>query len=196
MGRGLSFLLVLGLLSCLGACGATVPAQIVAIQNSAGPGKVVVVEFVDFECPFCRALHKRLSGVLEPHRGSVVVVRKHVPLRQHPSARGAARAAICAELQGQAEAMADALVAAPVWELGTANYQTMATALSLDRAVFDDCLEGAQSAARIDRDIALFKQIGGRGVPQLWIGNALFNGASSAEQLQQALDIALSALPR
>ncbi len=195
MGRVLMLLCLLGLAIPLGGCAATVPPQIVAIQKQAGAGRVVVVEFVDFECPFCRALHQRLSAVLEPHHKSVVVVRKHVPLPQHPAARGAARAAICGEKLGKADAIADAIATAPVWELGTASYRAMATALGLDRAAFDSCLGAAETNARIDDDIALFKQMGGRSVPQLWIGDAHFRGVAAAEQLQQALDEALSARP-
>src|SRR6185503_6117111 len=81
------------------------------------PGKINVVEFADFECPYCRALHPVLKRVIQDYPADRVhFVRKHVPLEMHELARPAARAAVCTEEQGKGEAMADALVQAELSE--------------------------------------------------------------------------------
>ena len=83
-----------------------------------GPvGAVTVVDFVDFECPFCRMTHAELEPILEAHRDRLRVVRRQVPLHMHPHALDAARAACCGERLGSGDAMASALFSAPVDQL-------------------------------------------------------------------------------
>jgi uncharacterized membrane protein len=81
-----------------------VPAVIRALYE---PDKINVVEFADFECPYCRKLHPVLKDVIRSYpAGDVHFVRKHVPLAMHENARPAARADICAEAQGKGEILA------------------------------------------------------------------------------------------
>src|SRR5215471_1852339 len=95
-------------------CGPSLPAPIAAEMKRTPPGQATVVEYVDFECPFCRRLDAVLGPLVAKHPGRVRVVRKHVPLTKiHPHAESAARASVCAEAQGQGDAMADALFRAP-----------------------------------------------------------------------------------
>ncbi|HEX7670399.1 MAG TPA: vitamin K epoxide reductase family protein, partial [Polyangiaceae bacterium] len=85
-----------------------VPASVRALYV---PGKVNVVEFADFECPYCRRLHPVLKSVLHEYPAERLhFVRRHVPLPGHPDALPAARAAVCAEQQGLGEKLADKLV--------------------------------------------------------------------------------------
>src|SRR5690606_14821924 len=83
-----------------------VPAKVAAYYE---PGKINVVEFADFQCPFCRRLHTQLKNIIEDYAGRVNFVRLHMPLASHAHARPAARAAVCAAKQGKEEAMADRL---------------------------------------------------------------------------------------
>src|SRR5215471_12266119 len=95
-------------------CGPSLPPPIAAEMQKTPRGQATVVEYVDFECPFCRRLDDVLAPVLAKYPGRVRVVRKHVPLTKiHPHAEAAARASVCAEAQGQGDAMADALFRAP-----------------------------------------------------------------------------------
>ncbi len=73
------------------------------------PGKINVVEFADFQCPFCRQLHPRMAELLREYDDRVNFVRLNVPLPMHSQAQTAAAAYCCAEDQGKAGAMADAL---------------------------------------------------------------------------------------
>ena len=95
----------------------TVPAVIADEMRKTPRGKVTVVDFVDFECPFCRMTHADFGPLLEERKDKVRVARKHVPLRMHPHAMDAARAACCGEKLGKADEMAEALFTAPASEL-------------------------------------------------------------------------------
>src|SRR4029079_3949079 len=75
-------------------------------------GKINVVEFADFECPFCRMLHSRLQAIIASYAGQVNFVRLNMPLERHEHARDAARAAICAEDQKRGDAIAEKLFTA------------------------------------------------------------------------------------
>src|SRR5262249_34266500 len=83
------------------------------IQKRQQPGVATIVEFVDFECPFCRRLHATMQSILPDYDGKIRVVRKQHPLAMHPHASDAARAACCADEAGRGDEMADALYHAP-----------------------------------------------------------------------------------
>ncbi len=105
------------------------PESVVAAQV---PGEVTVVEFVDFECPFCRRLAPNLAEALQQAHVPVRVVRKMVPLPMHPHAMPAALAWCCAAAQGKGDAMADALFAAPPDELTTEGCEKIAARVGCD----------------------------------------------------------------
>src|SRR5690242_565278 len=105
------------------------PGFVVSAQQ---PGVVTVVELVDFECPFCRALAPRLTEALRATKVPVRVVRKMVPLPMHPHAMPAALAWCCAEAQGKGDAMADALFAAPVDDLTPEGCEKIAQSVGCD----------------------------------------------------------------
>ena len=105
------------------------PAFVVSAQK---PGVVTVVELVDFECPFCRALAPKLAEALRSTTVPVRVVRKMVPLPMHPHAMPAALAWCCAEAQGKGDAMADALFAAPVDDLTPEGCEKIAQSVGCD----------------------------------------------------------------
>jgi uncharacterized membrane protein/predicted DsbA family dithiol-disulfide isomerase len=146
-------------------------------------GTVAVIDFVDFECPFCRAMHENLHIAAEQSKLPMRFVRKHVPLRMHPHAEGAARACICAEAQNQGDAMADALMATAVEKLEPATYTQLAEKLKLDTAKFAACLPGPETTARIEADKASFKSAGGKGLPLLYIGEQRVAGLADAEDV-------------
>ena len=105
------------------------PAFVVSAQK---PGVVTIVELVDFECPFCRALAPKLTEALQATTVPVRVVRKMVPLPMHPHAMPAALAWCCAEAQGKGDAMADALFAAPVDDLTPEGCEKIAQRVGCD----------------------------------------------------------------
>jgi uncharacterized membrane protein/thiol-disulfide isomerase/thioredoxin len=99
----------------LGVLKKPVVPDVIAREIAQTPeGEVTLVDFADYECPFCRMTHAILAPLLAEHHDHVRVVRKNVPLtRLHPHALDAARAACCGEQMGKGDAMSDALFSAP-----------------------------------------------------------------------------------
>jgi predicted DsbA family dithiol-disulfide isomerase len=152
-------------------------------------GEVTVVDFADFECPFCRETHAILAPLVAEHRDRIRVVRKNVPLtRLHPHALDAARAACCGDQMGKGEAMADALFSAPVEELTPEGCAKLAASLGLDASTFRRCTEDPATDARIRADQATFKESLGRGLPTLWIDQEKIEGYHSDDTIQKSLD--------
>jgi predicted DsbA family dithiol-disulfide isomerase/uncharacterized membrane protein len=173
---------------------AGLPDVIAEELRKAPRGKVTVVDFIDFECPFCRMTHKALAPLLAAHAGKVHVVRKNVPLRMHAHAMDAAKAACCAEEMGQGDAMADALASAPAEALTTSGCEDIASSLGLDRVRFHACVAAPETEARIKADAEAFRAAKGHGLPTLWIGETKLEGAQDAASLTPVLDAALRAL--
>jgi predicted DsbA family dithiol-disulfide isomerase len=151
-------------------------------------GAVTVIDFADFECPFCRMTHAILSPLLAEHRDKVRVVRKNVPLPMHPHAFDAARAACCGEQMGKGEAMADALFSAPVEELTPEGCAKVAASLGLDEGAFRECTKSPATDARIHADQATFKASQGHGLPTLWIGDEKIEGYRPDDTLEKTLE--------
>ena len=168
------------------------PAEIAALHVE---GKLNVIEFADFECPFCRRLHPRLKRAIEAQpEGSVHLVRLNVPLPFHTRARGAALAQLCAYAQGQGDAMAHHLFG---WDdtvdLGRSTRRSIAPdanraaaqALGLDLAAYDACIVDEATDARLEEQIGVFEAIGGGGLPTTFIGEHVMVGAMGEERLAE-----------
>lgn len=150
------------------------------------PGKVNVVEFADFECPHCRALHPVLRRVLaEQPPGRVHFVRGHVPLPSHPEAMPAARAMVCAEEQGKEDALADRLVQVT---LSRETIRKAATAAGLSADRLQACLSSRRPDARIEADTRRLKDAGMRGLPTTYVGEQRLLGAVPEAKLRDAVE--------
>jgi protein-disulfide isomerase len=86
--------------------------EVAATGPAMGPADapVTIIEFSDFECPFCKRIHPTLKQVMDTYDGKVRLVYRHLPLTNiHPNAQKAAEASLCAHEQGQFWAMHDAI---------------------------------------------------------------------------------------
>jgi protein-disulfide isomerase/uncharacterized membrane protein len=171
-----------------------VPQAIADEMKASGRGKVTVVDFVDFECPFCRMTHSELAPVLAKHKDKVRVARKHVPLRMHPHALDAAKAGCCGETMGKGEEMADALFTAPPEQLTPEGCEALAKAHGLDVEKFRACVKDPATTARIEKDKETFHAVKGHGLPTIWIDGTRLDGAQDRETLESTLDAAIRAL--
>ncbi len=192
--------LALGLIAPL-AAGAIVPLlqppapvpQAIRDEMSRTPrGEVTVVDFVDFECPFCRMTHAELEPLLAAHSGHVRVVRRQVPLVMHPHARDAARAACCGERLGRGDTMASALFSAPVDALTPDGCERIAQSIGIALGPYRDCVKDPATDARIDADRAVFQQAGGYALPTIWVNGEQLVGAQTHETLSKAIEGALA----
>jgi predicted DsbA family dithiol-disulfide isomerase/uncharacterized membrane protein len=156
------------------------------------PGVITVVDFADFECPFCRMTHTELQAALESHAGHVRLVRRQVPLKMHVHAMDAARGACCAEKLGKGDAMADALFTAPVEDLTRDGCEKIAERVGLSLEPYRACVSDPATDALIAADKAEFQAAGGFALPTLWIGEVQVVGAQPKERIEEALDGAMA----
>jgi predicted DsbA family dithiol-disulfide isomerase len=132
------------------------------------------------------------APLLAERKGRVRLVVRHVPLRRHPDARGAARAAICAEsLAPDPNAYFHALSQAP--DLSEAACAELASSHGVDRERFDRCVRDPATDRRVDEDGARFDAALGDGVPLLFVGATRLEGAQTRSTLEPALDEAIAA---
>jgi len=162
-----------------------------AIARAQVEGQVTIVEFVDFECPFCRRQHARLSGILDELAATegdegVRVVYKHLPLPMHPHAREAARFACCAEEQGRGEAMVDALFARE--ELSTEACFESAREVGLDEAALQECLDSTRPDARLEADAQEARAAKVQRLPTCFVGEQRFEGLQEESTLRAAIE--------
>ncbi len=169
-----------------------VPKAIALELEKTPAGKITVVDFVDFECPFCRDTHAELSPVLARHKDQIRLVRKHVPLaRIHPHAMEAARAACCGEALGKGDELAERLMATPPEELTRDGCAKLAAAAGLDPEGFRRCLTEPATDARIKADSDAFTSTGARGLPTIWVEREKLEGGQDEATLEAAVARAL-----
>ncbi|HTV23752.1 MAG TPA: thioredoxin domain-containing protein [Polyangiaceae bacterium] len=166
-----------------------IPSTVAAVYQ---PGKINVVEFADFECPYCRKLHALIKPILAEYGDRVFFLRAHRPLEQHPHAFHAARAAVCAAAQGKGDAMADLLFEQT---LSDEAISRMAEGLRLDPVAFDRCVNSEETSAALERDVALLPDEQLRGLPTLYIGTQQFVGVPTEAALRDAFERASSPPP-
>lgn len=158
-----------------------VPRPIVELWK---PGKLNVIELSDFQCPYCRRLHPSMNEVLREYGDRVHFVRLNVPLKSHAHARNAARAYICADAQGKAEEMADALFSSR--DLSAQGAEKLAEELGLRLSSFGECVQAPATEARIEAELARVKEAGLEGLPTVWVGGEKLRGLQSVDKLRAA----------
>jgi len=162
------------------------PNFVIAAQQ---PDTVTIVELVDFECPFCRALQQQLVAALPRAPEPVHLVRKMVPLPQHKHALTAAVAWCCADAQGKGDAMADALFAADPKELTIAGCEKLAEKAGLDLDRYRAAMKAPATIETLKRHLLDAQAAQVDSLPTVYIGGERLMGASaSVDDLVVLLD--------
>jgi uncharacterized membrane protein/thiol-disulfide isomerase/thioredoxin len=152
------------------------------------PGKINIVEFADFECPFCRRLHPVLKqAISEVPADRVNFVRMNVPLPNHPNAHALAATYVCARAQGKGEKVADLL---NEHEPGPEAFRAAIKEAALDRRALDACLEDPKTAGTIERETEVLREAGMLGLPTTYIGGKRFVGSVDIAAIREAMDLA------
>jgi 2-hydroxychromene-2-carboxylate isomerase len=133
---------------------------------------VTIVEFSDFQCPYCGAAHPELTRLLREFDGQVKLVFKYFPLGGHDRAMPAARAAEAAARQGKFWDMHDMLFEHQ-HELEDADFERYANALGLDLEKFKSDIVSSEVQARIDADRAEGEKLKLEGTPTLYVDGRL-----------------------
>lgn len=151
-----------------------------------GQAGVLLIEFSDYQCPYCKAVVGALDS-LTTQRPEVGVVYVHFPLPAHASAAGAARAAICAEGEGRFRQMHDRLFHTTQWQSDT-NWMREASAAGVRHlARFSSCLQSEATSNRLNGDIELGKRLGVTGTPTFVSRTTRSTGVQSWHQLSDML---------
>lgn len=147
---------------------------------------VTLIEFADFQCPYCRGASATVNRVAEQYKDDVRVVFRHLPLGNHPEAFGAARAAHCASEQNRFWEYHDALFEADA--LSADRLRTIAADLKLDTNTFASCMADERSKSAVLTDLQEAKRLGITGTPTFIVNGVLLTGAVPFSELQQILD--------
>jgi protein-disulfide isomerase len=165
--------------------------QTVAEGNSASRGPkeapVTIVEFSDFQCPYCSRAKPTLERVREVYGDRVRVVFRDFPLQIHPLAPKAAEAGACAKDQGKFWEMHDRLFDSPQ-KLAVADLKQHAKDLGLDATAFDECLDSGRHAADVQKDMAEGARYGVSGTPAFFVNGRSLVGAQPFEGFAQVID--------
>ncbi|NNF29286.1 MAG: thioredoxin domain-containing protein [Gemmatimonadetes bacterium] len=152
-------------------------------SKGADDAPVTIVEFADFQCPYCRQLESVLGQVMEAYGEHIRFVYRHFPLTSiHPGARIAAEASMCADEQGRFWDLHSEMFAAPAAISGP-RLKQIAIELDMDAETFGECLDSKKYAEHVARDEAEARALGLTGTPGLFINGRFIAGVPEAEQL-------------
>jgi protein-disulfide isomerase len=163
--------------------------EIPADSPAVGPAtaKVTIVEWSDFECPFCSRAVPTINKIKETYGKDVRVVFRHQPLPMHPNAKPAAAASMAAHEQGKFWEMHDKLFANQR-ALDRANLDKYAQELGLDMARYKAAMDSNKYAAKIDADSSSGSAVGANGTPAFFINGRFLSGAQPFEAFKPLID--------
>jgi protein-disulfide isomerase len=168
--------------------------QVRNVEPGEGPSlgsknaKVTIVEWSDFQCPFCGQARPTLQEIERTYKNDVKVVWRNQPLTAiHPNALPAAKAAMAAAKQGKFWEMHD-LMFAHQQELSEAKYEEWAKQIGLKVARWKKDKESPQIASAIEKDARYGMQVGADGTPTFFINGKLIAGALPFESFKTVID--------
>ena len=154
---------------------------------------VMIVEFSDFQCPFCRKVQSALKNLLETYQGQVSLAYRDFPLRgMHSQAELAAEASRCAVEQGKFWEYHDLLFGNPD-KLNRSGVAGMAQSLGLDEKQFDACLASGKYTKQIEQDLQDGIRAGVEGTPGIFINGILLSGAQPEAAFDKIIRAELAA---
>ncbi len=148
---------------------------------------VVLVEYTDYQCPYCDRAQPTIDAVLERYGDSVVHVFKNLPLPMHQQATLAAEAALCAGDQGKFWELHDWLFANKN-NISRDTLVTTAETLELDMETFTACVDARTHRAVVEDDMAEANRFGIRGTPGFAINGRVISGAQPLENFIAIID--------
>lgn len=158
------------------------------VSPAKGPTKptVTIVEFSDFECPFCSQVQTTLKQVMQSYGKDVRLVFKHLPLEGHRNSLPAARAAYCAAEQDRFWQFHDELFASR--NLSPAVFSEIAANLGLGLPKFQACLNSEHSRTAVLKDIETARLFRIESTPSFIVNGKLLKGALSFADFQQIIE--------
>ena len=169
--------------------------EVAAVGPSKGPADapVTIVEFSDFECPFCSRVLPTLDQVMARYPNQVRIVYRNFPLRNHPRAGPAAEAALCAGEQEKFWVFHDMLFANSR-KLSDDDLNGYAEELELDMPAFEACYTERRFAEQVARDFREGQAAGVTGTPAFLVIGVSLWGARPASDFYRTIDAELARL--
>ncbi|HCC83685.1 TPA: hypothetical protein DEP96_02445 [Candidatus Uhrbacteria bacterium] len=161
------------------------------VRGDLKKAKVVMIEYSDYECPFCGRHNPTMQQLSEKYGDDVAWVLRHFPLSFHPEAMPAANAAECASEQGKFWEFTDIMYANQD-SLSSEYYAKVADQLGLKRSQFDDCVKTKKYQSVIDADAATGRTAGVSGTPATFVDGQLISGAVPIDTFTQLIDAAIA----
>jgi protein-disulfide isomerase len=171
------------------------------VVDATGPSKgpanapITIVEFSDFECPFCVRAEPTVSDLLAAYPDKIRLVYRDFPLPNHSRAPKAAEAAHCAQDQGKYWDMHGRLFASN-GKLEVSDLKGYAREIGLDGSKFDRCLDSGEKASVVASHRKAGEEVGVSGTPAFFINGRLLSGAQPLDAFKQVVDQELSAVAK
>ncbi len=166
-----------------------------AIVTGNPEAKVTIVEYSDFECPYCKTFHQDIRQVAATYGDQVRVVFKHLPLSIHPQAQVAAEAVECANEQGKFDVYANYLFSKQAeWSAAKGNqkFKDYAWYLRLDFQSFSACLDSGKYKERVVADRTEATGLNISATPATFINDTYLEGAVTREDIKAIIEQALA----
>jgi protein-disulfide isomerase len=154
---------------------------------------ITIVEFSDFQCPYCSRASATVDEVLNAYPGKIRLVFRHYPLPFHAEAPKASEASMCANEQGKFWEYHDVLFKNQQ-QLAVADLKNHASAIGLDAAKFAECLDSGKNASVVEKDMEAGKKVGVNGTPAFFINGIMLSGAQPIEEFKAVIDSELKSM--
>lgn len=162
-----------------------VPVAASGPARGSASAPVTIIEFGDFECPYCAEAERELRSILSAHPQEVRLVYRNLPLADlHPHAELAARAGVCADQQGKFWDLHDVMFKDPS-ALGADALKASAARLGLDGKAFARCLDDASATSKVlEADAQAAAELGLGGTPYFFVNGRPLQGVGSRERFE------------
>lgn len=149
--------------------------------------KVYLIEFFDYECPYCSILDATLDTIKSKYGNKIKIIRYHFPLNIHPLAYKAAIAAECANTQEMFDTLHKELMENQ-YRLNSINFTDIAMLIGIkDIEKFQRCVNEEETADVISHNVKLAKKFRVNGTPTLIINNKMISGSINAEEIEKII---------
>jgi protein-disulfide isomerase len=149
--------------------------------------KITVVEWADFQCPFCVRVNPTLEKITEEYGDKVRFSFKHLPLSMHSKARAAHQAAEAAHRQGKFWEMHDRIFAKPK-DLSEETYLRYANEIGLNVDQYKSDISSSSVRKKVDADLAEARKLGVSGTPSFFINGRFLSGAQPYGSFARVID--------
>jgi protein-disulfide isomerase len=166
--------------------------EVAAVGPSRGPdgAPITIVEFSDFQCPYCSRAEETVKKVMDAYKGKIRLYYRDYPLPFHGQAQKASEAALCAGDQNKYWEMHEKLFASQS-ALAVPQLKEHAKGLGLDAGKFDKCLDDGAKTKEVEVSKKAGEELGVSGTPHFFINGRPLSGAQPFEEFKKVIDLEL-----